>query len=60
MLKAFLVFAMGYLLYKLFRANQLLFGKRSRGGKGDEEKPVLGIRDEDIREAEFKDIDKEE
>lgn len=59
MLKTLLLFAIGYFLFKLFRFYQLLFGKRSRQTKEEEEKLILGIRDEDIREAEFKDIKEE-
>ena len=58
MLKTLLFFAIGYILFKLFRFNQLLFGKRSYQTK-EEEKSTLGIRDEDIREAEFSDIEEE-
>jgi len=56
MLKTLLFFAIGYILFKLFRFNQLLFGKRSHQTKEEKEKSTLGIRDEDIREAEFSDI----
>ena len=59
MLKTLLFFAIGYILFKLFRFNQLLFGKRSHQTKEEEEKSTLGIRDEDIREAEFNDIKEE-
>jgi len=59
MLKTLLLFAIGYFLFKLFRFYQLLFGKRLRQTKEEEEKLILGIRDEDIREAEFKDIKEE-
>ena len=59
MLKTLLFFAIGYILFKLFRFNQLLFGKRPRQTKEEEEKSTLGIRDEDIREAKFKDIKEE-
>ena len=59
MLKTLLFFAIGYILFKLFRFNQLLFGKRSHQRKEEEEKSTLGIRDEDIREAEFSDIKEE-
>ena len=59
MLKTLLFFAIGYILFKLFRFNQLLFGKRSHQTKEEDEKSTLGIRDEDIREAEFKDIEEE-
>ena len=59
MLKTLLFFAIGYFLFKLFRFYQLLFGKRLRQTKEEEEKLILGIRDEDIREAEFKDIKEE-
>ena len=56
MLKTLLFFAIGYILFKLFRFNQLLFGKKSHQTKEEKEKSTLGIRDEDIREAEFSDI----
>ena len=59
MLKTLLFFAIGYILFKLFRFNQLLFGKRSHQTKEEKEKSTLGIRDEDIREAEFSDIKEE-
>ncbi len=59
MLKTLLLFAIGYFLFKLFRFYQLLFVKRLRQTKEEEEKLILGIRDEDIREAEFKDIKEE-
>jgi len=59
MLKTLVLFAIGYFLYKLFRFNQLLFGKRSHQTKEEKEKSTLGIRDEDIREAEFSDIKEE-
>ncbi len=59
MLKTLLFFAIGYILFKLLRFNQLLFGKRSHQRKEEEEKSTLGIRDEDIREAEFSDIKEE-
>ena len=56
MLKTLLFFAIGYILFKLFRFNQLLFGKGPYQTKEEKEKSTLGIRDEDIREAEFSDI----
>ena len=59
MLKTLLFFAIGYILFKLFRFIQPLFGKRPHQTKEEEEKSTLGIRDEDIREAEFKDIKEE-
>ena len=59
MLKTLLFFAIGYILFKLFRFYQLFFGKRPHQTKEEEEKLILGIRDEDIREAEFKDIKEE-
>ena len=59
MLKTLLFFAIGYLLFKLFRFNQLLFGKGPYQTKEEKEKSTLGIRDEDIREAEFSDIKEE-
>ena len=59
MLKTLLFFAIGYILFKLFRFNQLLFGKRPHQTKEEEEQSTLRIRDEDIREAEFKDIEEE-
>ena len=59
MLKTLLLFAIGYFLFKLFRFYQLFFGKRSHQTKEEKEKSTLGIRDEDIREAEFKDIEEE-
>ena len=59
MLKTLLIFAIGYILFKLFRFNQLLFGKGPYQTKEEKEKSTLGIRDEDIREAEFSDIKEE-
>jgi|TARA_B100000035_G_C20978982_1_gene544529 hypothetical protein len=59
MIKTLLFFAIGFILFKLFRFNQLLFGKRSNQTKREEEKSTLGFRDEDIREAEFSDIKEE-
>ena len=59
MLKTLLFFVIGYILFKLFRFNQLLFGKKSHQTKEEKEKSTLGIRDEDIREAEFSDIKEE-
>ena len=59
MLKTLLFFAIGYILFKLFRLNQLLFGKGPYQTKEEKEKSTLGIRDEDIREAEFSDIKEE-
>ena len=59
MLKTLLFFAIGYILFKLFRFNQLLFGKGPYHIKEEKEKSTLGIRDEDIREAEFSDIKEE-
>ena len=59
MLKTLLFFAIGYILFKLFKFNQLLFGKGSYQTKEEKEKSTLGIRDEDIREAEFSDIKEE-
>ncbi|HJM10460.1 MAG: hypothetical protein QF674_05345 [Candidatus Marinimicrobia bacterium] len=59
MLKTLLLFAIGYFLYKLFRFNQLLFGKKSHQSREEKEKSSLGIRDEDIREADFSDIEEE-
>ena len=59
MLKTLLFFAIGYILFKLFRFNLLLFGRRPYQTKEEREKSTLGIRDEDIREAEFNDIKEE-
>ena len=59
MLKTLVLFAIGYFLYKLFRFNQLLFGKKSHQSREEKEKSSLGIRDEDIREADFSDIEEE-
>jgi hypothetical protein len=59
MLKTLLLFAIGYFLYKLFRFNQLLFGKKPHQSRKEKEKSSLGIRDEDIREADFSDIEEE-
>ena len=59
MLKTLLFFAIGYILFKLFRFNQLLFGRRPYQTKEEEEQSTLGIRDEDIREADFSDIKEE-
>ena len=59
MLKALLFFAIGYILFKLFRFTLLLFGRRPHQTKEEREKSTLGIRDEDIREAEFSDIKEE-
>ena len=59
MLKTLLFFAIGYILFKLFRFNQLFFGRRPHQTKEEREKSTLGIRDEDIREAEFNDIKEE-
>ena len=58
MLKIFFLFAAGYVAYKFFQFKKLLFsGGLKRGSK---KKSLLGIREEDIREAEFNEIDKEE
>ena len=59
MLKTLLFFAIGYILFKLFRFNQLLFGNGPYQTTEEKEKSTLGIRDEDIREAEFSDIKEE-
>ncbi len=58
MLKILLLFAAGYVVYKFFQFKKLLFGDGLKG-RSKKESP-LGIRDEDIREAEFNEIDKEE
>jgi|LULS01.1.fsa_nt_gb hypothetical protein len=61
MLKILLLFAAGYVAYKFFQFKKLFFGDGLKGRS--KEKSPLGIRDEDIREAEFNEIneiDKEE
>ena len=58
MLKIFFFFVAGYMAYKFFQFKKFLF---SDGFKGSLKKESpLGIREEDIREAEFNEIDKEE
>ena len=55
MFKIFFLFAAGYVAYKFFQFKKLLFsGGLKRGSKKES---LLGIREEDIREAEFKDIE---
>tara|TARA_B100001750_G_scaffold24732_1_gene16421 strand:+ start:600 stop:779 length:180 start_codon:yes stop_codon:yes gene_type:complete len=58
MLKIFFLFAVGYVAYKFFQFKKLLFGGGLKG-RSKKESP-LAIREEDIREAEFNEIDKEE
>ncbi len=58
MVKIFLPKITGYVAYKFFQFKKFLF---SDGFKGSLKKESpLGIREEDIREAEFNEIDKEE
>ena len=58
MVKIFLHLLTGYVAYKFFQFKKFLF---SDGFKGSLKKESpLGIREEDIREAEFNEIDKEE
>ena len=57
MIKFFLLFGAGYLVYKFLQFKKLLFGEGLKGRP--EKKSQLGFRDEDIREAEFKEINKE-
>ena len=58
MLKLFLFFLAGYIILKFLQIKKLLFGFGL--SKKKERKSVPGIRNEDIREAEFKDIKKED
>ncbi|MBH31494.1 MAG: hypothetical protein CMG71_05825 [Candidatus Marinimicrobia bacterium] len=58
MLKILFLFVAGYMAYKFFQFKKLLFGDGLKGRSKKES--TLGIREEDIREAEFNEIDKEE
>tara|TARA_Y100000814_G_scaffold110390_1_gene78057 strand:+ start:353 stop:550 length:198 start_codon:yes stop_codon:yes gene_type:complete len=56
MLKIISLFFAGYLIYKLINLKKILFNSNRSVQK--KASSVLGFRDEDIREAEFKDIEK--
>ena len=56
MLKIISLFFAGYLIYKLINLKKILFNSNRSVHK--KESSALGFRDEDIREAEFKDIEK--
>tara|TARA_B100001750_G_scaffold154939_1_gene124331 strand:+ start:803 stop:970 length:168 start_codon:yes stop_codon:yes gene_type:complete len=55
MLKIISLFFAGYLIYKLINLKKILFNSNRSVHK--KESSALGFRDEDIREAEFKDIE---
>ena len=56
MLKIISLFFAVYLIYKLINLKKILFNSNRSVQK--KASSVLGFRDEDIREAEFKDIEK--
>ena len=56
MLKIISLFLAGYVIYKLINLKKILFNSNRSVQK--KASSVLGFRDEDIREAEFKDIEK--
>ena len=56
MLKIISLFLAGYVIYKLINLIKILFNSYRSVQK--KESSALGFRDEDIREAEFKDIEK--
>ncbi|MBF88427.1 MAG: hypothetical protein CMG75_02005 [Candidatus Marinimicrobia bacterium] len=58
MFKIISLFLVGYLVYKLINLKKFLFNSYRSVYK--KESSILGIRDEDIREAEFKDIERED